>query len=151
MTEQGAKGIQVRPMRLGDAAAVAALSGQLGYAASACEVEARIAELLGRDDHALMVATGSGERVVGWVHVCATLLLSVESRAEVRGLVVDEAARGRGIGGRLMEAAEWWAKERGFAVMGLSSRQHREEAHRFYERLGYEVVKTSLTFRKALV
>ena len=58
-------------MRPDDAAAVAELSTQLGYASTGAEMERRIAALLGREDHALLVATMDGEWVVGWVHVCA--------------------------------------------------------------------------------
>jgi ribosomal protein S18 acetylase RimI-like enzyme len=150
MVEQRGADVRVRGMRLGDAAAVADLSGQLGYAATEGEMARRMAGLLGREDHALLVATVDGDWVVGWVHVCRVTLLEQDPRAEVWGLVVDADERGRGVGRRLMAAAEAWATERGLGVMGLSSRRHREDAHRFYERLGYEVVKTSLTFRKTL-
>jgi GNAT superfamily N-acetyltransferase len=137
-------------MRLSDAAAVADLCSQLGYPATAAEMERRIGPLLERDDHALLVATVDGEWVIGWVHVCAVTLLEIDPLAEIWGLVVDAEERGRGVGARLMAAAEAWARDGGLKVMGLRSRRQREEAHRFYERLGYEIVKTSYTFRKTL-
>ena len=49
-----------------------------------------------------------------------------------------------------MAAAEAWAAARGYDVMRLWSNVVRERAHRFYEELGYEHVKTSKVFRKAL-
>jgi GNAT superfamily N-acetyltransferase len=49
-----------------------------------------------------------------------------------------------------MEAAERWAIARGHRVLRLRSRVQREGAHRFYERLGYRIAKTSHTFQKQL-
>jgi GNAT superfamily N-acetyltransferase len=137
-------------MRLSDAEAVADLCTQLGYPSTGAEMKRRIGLLLGRDDHALLVAMVDGEWVIGWVHVCAVTLLESDPLAEIWGLVVDAEERGRGVGRRLMAAAESWARQHGFTVMGLRSRRQREEAHLFYERLGYRVVKTSYTFRKSL-
>jgi GNAT superfamily N-acetyltransferase len=49
-----------------------------------------------------------------------------------------------------MERAEEWAQEKGCESVYVRSNAVRERAHRFYERIGYTNVKTSLTFRKAL-
>jgi ribosomal protein S18 acetylase RimI-like enzyme len=59
-------------------------------------------------------------------------------------------ARRRGVGRRLVDGAEAWARERGLSSMRLRSRVTRVEAHAFYRRLGYEPVKQQLQFRKAL-
>jgi glucosamine-phosphate N-acetyltransferase len=53
-------------------------------------------------------------------------------------LVVDEAHRGKGIGGELLQRAVELAKEAGCGKVELDSAFHREEAHRFYERQGFE-------------
>jgi GNAT superfamily N-acetyltransferase len=143
-------GVRVRPMTLRDAAAVADLCTQLGYPATTETMERRIAALAGRDDHGLLVATVDGEWVVGWIHVCSAMLIEIDPLAEVWGLVVDAEERGRGVGRLLMEAAERWAIARGHRVLRLRSRVQREGAHRFYERLGYRIAKTSHTFQKQL-
>ena len=142
--------VRVRPMTAEDAGTVAELCTQLGYPVRAEAMRRRIAALAGRDDHVLFVAETPAGRVVGWVHVCAVMLLEIDPLAEIWGLIVDEEERGQGIGRRLMDAAEEWARGRGLAVMGLRSRVQREGAHRFYQRLGYEIAKTSYTFRKHL-
>ena len=46
--------------------------------------------------------------------------------------------RGRGIGAQLMSVIEDEARRRGAARIQLTSNQRRADAHRFYERLGYE-------------
>ena len=51
----------------------------------------------------------------------------------------------------LVEAAEEWAVVRGLGVMSLRSNQLRTDAHKFYEHLGYTVIKTQNAFRKSLV
>jgi GNAT superfamily N-acetyltransferase len=70
--------------------------------------------------------------------------------AIVQALVVDQARRGSGIGQAMMAAAEAWAIERGFTSVVLTSHVARVDAHRFYEKLGYQPVATSQLFRKVL-
>jgi len=50
----------------------------------------------------------------------------------------------------LMAQAERWAQEKGCQAVLLRSNAIREGAHAFYEGIGYENIKTSKTFRKAL-
>jgi ribosomal protein S18 acetylase RimI-like enzyme len=53
-------------------------------------------------------------------------------------LVVHSEHRRRGIGARLLEHLVWMARERGCRRVELDSACHRKEAHRFYERHGFE-------------
>ena len=55
------------------------------------------------------------------------------------GLAVLEDQRGGGIGSRLMEAAEDWARKRGATLMLLDASAANVEARRFYERHGYRL------------
>ena len=50
----------------------------------------------------------------------------------------------------LMEHVEEWAKTQGCFIIRLSSSSTRTGAHRFYEQLGYENIKTQYSFIKAL-
>lgn len=56
----------------------------------------------------------------------------------VEDVVVDRAHRGRGIGRAMMEFAMERCREAGCYKMVLSSNIVREEAHRFYETLGFQ-------------
>jgi GNAT superfamily N-acetyltransferase len=133
-----------------DAARLTALSAQLGYPVAQEEVEARLATILADNDHALLVAENSANVVVGWAHGFIRPLLVEGRHVEVGGLVVDETVRGRGVGEKLMEAIEDWARERGCQYIYLRSNAIRQDAHRFYERVGYEKVKTSVVMRKGI-
>ena len=142
--------VTVRQMRTDDAAAVADLTTQLGYAATDDEIRRRYDLIKDRWDARLFVAERAGKTVVGWIHVQATYLLECDARAEIWGLVVGKNTRGTGVGRRLVEAAEEWALMRGLGTIVLRSNHLRADAQRFYEHLGYKVTKTQNAFRKDL-
>jgi ribosomal protein S18 acetylase RimI-like enzyme len=140
----------VRQMQAEDIVAVADLTSQLGYPASESETKRRFDFIKDRWDARLLVAQHAERLVVGWIHVQATYLLEANPRAEIRGLVVSEAARGRGAGRALVEGAEDWAVRLGLDVIAVRSNIAREPAKGFYEHLGYAVYKTQNAFRKSL-
>jgi len=144
-----AQDIGIRAARADDAAAIAVLAGQLGYPATREEIERRLGEMNGREVQVVLVAEAQG-RVIGWAHVAVEGHLVTDVRAELRALVVAEEQRSGGVGRRLLEAAENWARERGCGEIGLRSNVLRERAHPFYLRNGYGHYKTQKTFRKKL-
>jgi GNAT superfamily N-acetyltransferase len=142
--------LAVRPPRDADAAALADLSGQLGYPVEVEEIRQRMAAVAANDHAVVLVATDAADRPIGWVHVELKRTLSAPLTAQVVGLVVDEAVRGAGIGKELLAAAEAWAQARGCHRMVVGTRITRERAHRFYEREGYTLQKTSYFFGKRI-
>jgi GNAT superfamily N-acetyltransferase len=137
-------------MELRDAAAVAELAGQLGYPSTESEVARRFRTVEHDPDSQVLVAEGLDGTVLAWLHVCATRHIESDPCAEIAGLVVAEGSRTRGIGRTLMGEAERWARERGLAGVALRSNVVRSEAHAFYQRLGYEIIKTQHKFLKRL-
>ena len=104
------------------------------------EEESRAFEIvLAHPDHELVVVTLHGE-VVGTLQL--TFIPGVSHRGIWRALVeavrVREDLRGQQIGTRLMEWVIRRARERGCWVVQLTSNRARLDAHRFYERLGFE-------------
>ena len=63
-------------------------------------------------------------------------------------MLVDETWRSRGIGASLVRAAERALAAQGCYMVEVTSHVRRTEAHRFYERLGYE--KTSVRLAREL-
>lgn len=137
----------MRQARLDDAEAIAALMAQLGYGVPAAIVARRLERLGGRRE--VLVAT-SGDRAVGWAALLIDEAFVEGFGAFLEGVVVDEAARGRGIGRQLLDAVEARARERGCGEIRVQSNVIRERAHSFYERNGYSKVKAQYQLRKPL-
>jgi GNAT superfamily N-acetyltransferase len=66
-------------------------------------------------------------------------------RAHLQSLLVTERRRGEGIGTRLLEAAEQWAREMGAHEIELDHWVFDGDPGSFYERAGYRVVSRMLT------
>ena len=132
-----------------DAAAIARLAGQLGYELAADAVEARLAAMRAHGGEVLVVAAADG-RVLGWMGLRMQYSLTSAPHAEIASLVVDEAARGGGLGRRFVAAAESWALANGVASIRVLSNTVRRDAHRFYEREGYARIKTQQLFARNL-
>ena len=139
----------IRPARIDDAAAIAVLSGQLGYPTTSEQMMPRLAAILRRDDMAAFVAEVDGS-VAGWLHMFGCERLESEPSAEIGGLVVADGLRGAGIGAQLIAAGERWARNRGYQLVRVRSNVIREDAHRFYERAGYAREKRQAVFVKLL-
>jgi GNAT superfamily N-acetyltransferase len=60
-------------------------------------------------------------------------------------LVVDERCARTGIGKQLATAVEDWAREQGAVRISVTSGKHRDGAHAFYERIGYDRTGVRLT------
>jgi len=142
--------LKIRRPKIADAPQIAALTGQLGYPATAAEMRKRLLGIKTASQHAVFVADSPEGGVIGWLHVSKQPLLESATRAEVNGLVVAEGQRSLGAGARLLAAAEDWARKHGCKSMSVRSNVIRERAHKFYERNGYEHYKTQKSFRKPL-
>lgn len=140
---------KTRPALAADAAAIGELSAQLGYPSTPQQVQTRL-ERFNPDDEAAFVAEDQPGKVIGWIHVFTARHLQSEPFAELGGLVVDQDYRGKGVGTALMNAAEDWAKRRGFTMLRLRSRSTRTDAHRLYDRQGYSRVKSQIVFDKKI-
>jgi len=140
--------ISVRTGCESDAEAVANLTVQLGYEVTPAVAKERLARILARTDQRFFIAEDDG-RPVAWLHAIKGEYLEADPFVMIAGLVVDRTCRSRGIGRMLMDHAEQWAKEQHCSLVRLSSSAGRVAAHRFYERLGYTVVKTQYAFAKS--
>lgn len=65
-------------------------------------------------------------------------------RAWIEDVVVDENARGKGVGEALTRAALERARELGSKTVDLTSRPNRESANRLYQRVGFELRQSNL-------
>jgi GNAT superfamily N-acetyltransferase len=128
---------RVRPVADADLPAIARLMGELGYPATPEQLRARLDRVTGDDGYAAYVAEADGE-VAGFLGLMRGWTYEHDRPyARIITLVVDEAVRRRGVGARLVEFADEWARERGAYVLMLNTNVRREEAHLFYESMGF--------------
>ena len=133
----------IRPVRLEDAAEVATLVRQLDYPATPETMRRRLEDMSRRPEYAAWVAETS--TVVGFAGAFVGHSFVIdEPYGRVIALVVEEALRGRGIGARLLAAAEEWLERSGANKIVVTSATRREAAHRFYERHGYDITGVRL-------
>jgi ribosomal protein S18 acetylase RimI-like enzyme len=103
------------------------------------------APLPGRDDLALMLDSPSTYLLIARdPEVVGTLTLTlfrtlVGLQGRINTVIVDAAARGRGIGEALTREAVRISRDAGVRRITLSSRLDREPAHRMYLRCGFEL------------
>lgn len=67
-------------------------------------------------------------------------LYTTPGTAILSQLAVHPDCRGQGLGEQLMDAAETWAREQGFAQLALDTAEPAEALRRRYERRGYVTV-----------
>jgi len=140
--------LHVRRAAVADADVIARLISQLGYPVSAGDVPARLDRIAG-GDRAVVLLAERGGAVVG---VATAHILTVLNRARdvawLTALVVDESARGQGVGRALVEAVELFARQAGCERLSVTTHEHMTGAQAFYLRLGLE--KTGRRFGRML-
>ncbi|WP_311777909.1 GNAT family N-acetyltransferase [Trueperella abortisuis] len=122
-------------------AAFARLIPQLSSSASPMDIE-KIGELLAQPSIDLMVYKDESE-ILGMLTL-VTFTIPTGTRAWIEDVVVDDAARGKGVGRALVEAACDLATTRGAKSVDLTSRPSREAANRLYRRCGFEARETNV-------
>ncbi len=65
-------------------------------------------------------------------------------KAWIEDVVVDDSARGLGVGDALNQAALAAARTRGVKAVSLTSRPSREAANRLYQRIGFKLRETNV-------
>ena len=98
--------------------------------------ERELAAIVTSRSTALFVARDRGE-IVGSLTL-ALFRIPTGLRAWIEDVVVDDSARGKGVGESLSRAAIDHAQKAGAKTVDLTSRPSREAANRLYQRIGFE-------------
>lgn len=85
----------------------------------------------------------NGGKILGSLTLI-TFRIPTGIRCWIEDVVVDEAARGKGIGEALTRAALDRAAELGARTIDLTSRPSREAANRLYQRMGFKLRDSNL-------
>ncbi len=123
-------------------AALARLLPQLSRSA-AVPAGAHLDEVLASPATRLLLARDPSGSVVGMLTL-AVFPIPTGVRAWIEDVVVDEGARGRGVGAALTGEALRRAAAAGARTVELTSRPGREAANRLYRRLGFVERETNV-------
>lgn len=89
------------------------------------------------------------EQILGMASVSVIFGAGIGKNAYLEDFVVDQSARGKGIGNLLFNAYEDWAREKGCKNLEFTCGQGREAAQQFYRDHGAAIYDTNF-FRKKL-
>lgn len=103
---------------------------------------AELKEIVESEATILFMARDEG-KLVGSLSL-AVFRIPTGVRAWIEDVVVDQSARGKGIGEALTRAALDRASELGVKTVDLTSRPSREAANRLYQRVGFQARSTNL-------
>ena len=89
-------------------------------------------------NHELIVAERSGG-VIGTLHLMYLPSISYQGglRVQIESVRVDKNFQSQGVGSAMMKWSVDRARQRGAHIVQLTTHKNREDAHRFYERLGF--------------
>ena len=140
--------VKIRAAADDDALSISTLLAELGYPAEPDAIPARLAALAAYPVAVTLVAA-AGSEVYGVItaHVLPSIH-AAEPVAWITSLVVASDVRGMGVGSMLVSEIESWARQNGAVRVSVTSGTAREQAHRFYERRGYE--RSGLRFTRML-
>ena len=122
-------------------AAMASLIPQLSKS-NPPPTQSELAQLIASEASTIFVARVEG-RIVGSLTL-AMFRIPTGIRAWIEDVVVDDSARGHGVGEALNRAALDHAKANGAITVELTSRPSREAANRLYQRMGFVARETNV-------
>lgn len=104
---------------------------------------AELGEVVSSPATDLFIAIDDTGTVVGMATL-VTFRIPTGMRAWIEDVVVDDAARGQGVGEALTQAMVDRARDLGCRTVDLTSRPSREAANRLYKRAGFEPRETNV-------
>ena len=122
----------------------------LGYDVDVENVKKQIAKLTNDKNQHIIIGyedenTG---KIIGFVHAQMYESFYSDLGLNILGLAVNPDFQGRGIGRKLMNELENYAVDYNISFIRLNSAMKREEAHKFYEHIGYTCDKVQKRFIK---
>ena len=130
--------LTIRNAKLTDAAALAQLMCELGYETTKSEMQMRMERIAADERFRTFVAVHDG-KVCGMIGTVTSLSYEHnDSGGRILALATLSAMRRRGIGRALIATAEKDFAQRGVSRLALNTSLVREDAHKFYDSLGYE-------------
>jgi len=130
--------LTIRVAETDDAAALTQLMCELGYETTKSEMQVRLERIAADERYRTFVAVHAGE-VCGMIGTLASFSYEHnDPGGRILALVTLKTMRRCGIGRALIATAEKDFVQREIRRVALNTRLRRDDAHKFYESLGYE-------------
>lgn len=106
-------------------------------------------QAIAADPNNELIVACLGDEIIGVQQVTFTPYITHQGgwRATIEGVRTSSAARGKGVGTELIQWAIHRAKERGCHLVQLTTDKSREDALRFYERLGFKATHEGMKMK----
>ena len=140
--------LNIREAKVDDILSIVELTKELGYNLTKEEIKNKIKKFSLNLVEKIFVA--EYEYVIGWMHISLVEPLESKSFVEIRGIVVKEELRKKGIGTTLIQTAENWAREKGCKKLRVRTNIKREETRKYYRNLNFISKKTQEVFEKEI-
>jgi GNAT superfamily N-acetyltransferase len=123
--------IEIRPALISDASELARLMGELGYPTTPPQMQACLALLSENADYQTFVVEVENG-LAGMIGVRSGMGYERDGiLVQIIDLVVDERFRGKGIGKKLVECADKWAKDKNATRLIVTAAIHRTKPGQF--------------------
>ena len=140
-----------REINIEDAPEVAGIcKAALGYDVDVESIKRQIEKLTNDKNQHIIIGYEDEKtrKIIGFVHAQVYESFYSDLGLNILGLAVNTNFQGRGIGRELMNKLEQYAVDNNISFIRLNSAMKREEAHRFYEHIGYTCDKVQKRFIK---
>ncbi len=140
---------QIRRCMISDTHGIYELCKQeLGYDFSEEQVAQNVRRLIGSTENMLLVAVDSEDNVIGFIHANNHDPIYAPPMKDIVALAVSPEYRKHGLGSKLIEAVESWARATGAKGVRANSDVRQKNALSFYKSLGYEYIRSIYNVRK---
>lgn len=131
--------MKIRTAKIEDVETLKTLLNQLEYDKPQEWLQQKLENYLNSDMYEVFVAEDNGI-IAGFITLVLYESFVLDKCMHVETLIIDENIRGKGIGAKLMAAAEKFAEETGCNLIELLTLNNRRKdgTHNFYEKLGFK-------------
>lgn len=101
---------------------------------------------INQDGNQYLMVTELKNEIVGTCHLTLmpSLTFSGSKRLQIEAVRVHPDVRGQNIGKQMIEHALAYGKSRGVTIVQLTTNKHRQDALRFYEKLGFQATHAGM-------
>jgi len=141
--------IVIREARKEDCAEITNLTNQLGYPSTLEKICEIMDLVLAHKDHQVFIAE-KDKIIVGYIHLIHSMRIGSNPFVEIVAFIIDESSRSLGIGSSLIRESEKWTSGLGLKDIRIRSNIIRQEAHNFFQKRGFQNIKTQEVFLKSV-